>query len=37
MKPVMIGPRYHDAVIFYLDGFVADTAALDAAAGDNAY
>lgn len=37
MKPVTIDPRYHDAVIFYLDGFVADTAALDAVAGDNAY
>ena len=32
MKPVTIDPRYHDAVIFHLDGFVADTAAIDAAA-----
>ena len=28
MKPVTIDPRYHDAVIFHFDGFVADTAAL---------
>src|ERR1700758_2414020 len=32
MKPVTIDPRYHDAVIFHLDGFVADIAAIDAAA-----
>ena len=32
MKPVTIDPRYHDAVIFDLDGFVADIAALHAAA-----
>ena len=32
MKPVTIDPRYHDAVIFHLEGFVADTAAIEAAA-----
>ncbi len=32
MKPVTIDPRYHDAVIFHLDGLVADTAVIDAAA-----
>ncbi len=32
MKPVTIDPRYHDAVIFHLDGFVADIAAIEAAA-----
>ena len=32
MKRVTIDPRYHDAVIFDLDGFVADIAALHAAA-----
>ena len=32
MKPVTIDPRYHDAVIFDLDGFVADIAALHAVA-----
>ena len=32
MKPVTIDPRYHDAVIFDLDGFVADITALHAAA-----
>ena len=32
MKPVTIDPRYHDAVIFHLDGLVADTAAIHAAA-----
>ena len=32
MKPVTIDPRYHDAVIFHLDGLVADTAAIEAAA-----
>ncbi len=32
MKPVTIDPRYHDAVIFHFDGFVADTAAIEAAA-----
>jgi alpha,alpha-trehalase len=32
MKPVMIDPRYHDAVIFDLDGVVTDTASMHAAA-----
>ena len=32
MKPVTIDPRYHDAVIFHLDGLVADTASIEAAA-----
>ena len=32
MKPVTIDPRYHDAVIFHLDGLVADTAAIEVAA-----
>ena len=32
MKPVTIDPRYHDAVIFHLDGLVADTGAIEAAA-----
>ena len=31
MKRVTIDPRYHDAVIFVLDDFVADIAALHAA------
>jgi alpha,alpha-trehalase len=30
--PVVIDPRYHDAVILHLDGVVADTASLQAAA-----
>jgi alpha,alpha-trehalase len=37
MKPVTIDPRYHDAVIFDLDGVVANTRALRAAACKRAF